>query len=83
MRRLVRLLEVADERLRVRDLEVDDPREIALELRIVRVEPLGDEERVIVVLGEDDRLAETVASGHADPARHQVRQHLVDSVLVE
>lgn len=38
---------------------------------------------VRLILGEDDRLAETVAARHCLPARHQVREHLVDRVLVE
>ena len=44
--------------LRVLGLEVDHPREGALQVRVVGIEPLDDEFRVVVVLGEDDRLAE-------------------------
>ena len=36
-----------------------------------------------LVLGEDDRLAQPVAAGDLQAARHQVLQHLVDGVLVE
>ncbi len=43
-------------------LNVDHARELAFVVRIVRVEPLGDEVGVRLVLREDDRLAEPVAA---------------------
>ena len=52
-------------------------------MRIVGVEPLLDELRVVLVLGEDDGLAQPVAARHLQPVGHQVRQHLVDRVVVE
>ena len=64
-------------------LKVIDARELALVVRVVGVEALGDELGVGLVLGEDDRLAEPVAARDLQAARHQVLQHLVDGVLVE
>ena len=63
----VRLREVVDEGLGVLRLERDDPRELALVVRVVGVEALRDELGVVVVLGEDDGLAEPVAARHLCP----------------
>ena len=52
-------------------------------MRVVRIEALVDELRVVVVLGEDDRLAEPVAVRDLQPMRHQMLEHLVDGVGVE
>lgn len=52
-------------------------------MRIVRIEALGDEIGMRLVLRENDRLAEAVAARDLDAACHQVREHLVDRVLVE
>jgi hypothetical protein len=49
--------EVIDQRLGILGLVVDNPREVSLEMRIIGVEALGDEGRMGVVLGKDDRLA--------------------------
>ena len=49
--------EVVDQRLGVGHAVVDQPGELALQVRVVRVEPLGDERGVAAVLGEDDGLA--------------------------
>ena len=51
-----------DEALRVLGLVGDRVRELATVVRVVGVEPLGDEVRVRPVLGEDDRLAEPVTA---------------------
>ena len=75
--------EVVDQALRILGLEGDDTGELTLVVRIVDVEPLGDELGVLLVLGEDDGLAQPVATGHLQAARHQVLQHLVHGVLVE
>jgi hypothetical protein len=83
VRRLLLDGEIIDEGLGVLGLERDDARELAFEVRVVRVEAVGDEVRVLLVLREDNRLAESVAAGHANAARHEVLQHLVDCVLVE
>lgn len=56
---------------------------MALVVRIVDVEALGDEFGVRVVLGEDDGLAQAVAAGHLLAVGHQVREHLVGSVGIE
>ena len=83
VRRLVLGREVVDQALRVLGLEGDDARELALVVRVVGVEPLGDELGVVLVLGEQDRLAEPVAAGDRQAPRHQVLQDLVHRVLVE
>jgi hypothetical protein len=72
-----------DQRLRVLGLECDDAGELALEMRVIGIEPLGDEISMLLILREDDGLAQSVATGNRQPACHQVFQHLVDSVLVE
>ncbi len=63
--------------------EVDQPGEVTCILRIVRVEPLRDINGVRVVLGEDNRLPETIAAGHLLAARHQVGENFVHGILVE
>ena len=83
VRRLVRLAEIVDQRLRIIGLEIDHSREGALEVRVVGIEALRDELRVLLILGEDDRLAEPVAGGDLQSVRHQVLEHLVDGVGVE
>jgi hypothetical protein len=80
---LVRLAEILEQRLRIIGLEIDHPREGALEVRVVGIEALRDELRVVVILGEDDGLAEPVAGGDLQTVRHQVLQHFVDGVGVE
>ena len=72
-----------DQALRVLRLEGDDAGDLALVVRIVGVETLGDELRVGLVLGEEDRLAKPVAAGDREATGHKVRQHLVHGVLVE
>jgi hypothetical protein len=49
-------------------------------VRVVGIEALGDELGVVVVLGEDDGLAQPVATGHLLPLGHQGLEHLVDGV---
>ena len=83
MRSLVRLTEILEQRLRIIGLEIDHPREGALEVRVVGIEALRDELRVVVILGEDDGLAEPVAGGNLQTVRHQVLEHLVDGVGIE
>lgn len=38
---------------------------------------------MLLVLGKDDRLPETVAARHLYPPYHQMLQHLVDGIRVE
>jgi hypothetical protein len=83
VRGLVLAREVVDQALRVLGLEGDDPRERTLQVRVVGVETLGDELGVLLVLGEDDRLAQPVAACDLEAPRHQVLEHLVHGVLVE
>ena len=80
---LILVREAVDQALRVLRLEGDDAGELALVVQIVGVETLGDEFRVGLVLGEEDGFAKPVAAGDRDAAGHEVRQHLVHSVLVE
>src|SRR5438876_1248496 len=83
MRTASRVGEVVDQRLRIIYLEIDHPGELAFVVRIVRIKPFRDELRMSVVLCENDRLCEPIASGHAQTARHYVREDFVHCVLVE
>ena len=74
---------VVDQTLRILGLERDDARELPLEVRIIRVEPVRYEIGVRLVLGKEDGLAEPIASGDLQTARHQVREDLVDRVFIE
>ena len=80
MRRLVGSREVIDEALGMIDLEVNHAGEVAVVVGVVRVEALGDKLGVVVVFGEDDRLAQPVATRHRLASRHQVFQHLLRCV---
>ena len=75
--------EIIDQGLGVLGLEIDHASERSLEMWIVLVKPLDDEGRVIVVLGEDDRLAEPVAVRDLQALGHQLFERLVDGVSVE
>ena len=77
------LEKVINQALRVLGLVGHHPGEMALVVRVVDVEALGNEVGVVVVLGEDDGLAQPVAAGHLLALGHQVRQHLVHGVGVE
>ena len=83
MRHLVLGGEVVDQALRVFGLESDNSCKLALVMRVVDIETLGDKLGVVVVLGEDDGLAQPVAASHLLPARHHMRQHLVHGVGIE
>ena len=83
MRHLVALGEVVDQALRVLGLVGHHPGEGALVVGVVGIEAPGNEVGVVVVLGEDDGLAQAVATGHLPAMGHQGGQHLVDRVLVE
>ena len=61
----------------------DDAGEVAGVLGVVDVEALRDELGVLLVLGEDDGLAEPVAAGDLVAVRHQRGEDLVDGVGVE
>ena len=78
VRRLLRVREIVDQGLGVFFLVGDDSSELAGEVRVVGVEPPGDEERVVMGLGEDDGLAEPVAVVDSKAVGHQVFQDLVD-----
>ena len=79
----VRIREVVDQALSIFGLESDDPRELSFVMRVILIEALGDELRMVVILGEDDRLSEPVAACHLLPAGHQVFEHLVHCIRVE
>ena len=49
--------------------EVDYPRERAFEMRIISIEAIDDELGMIMVLGENDRLAEAITVGHLETLR--------------
>ena len=75
--------EVVDQALGVRRVVGDHASELAAVLGVCDVEALLDELGVGLVLGEDDRLAESVAAGDLVALGHQGGEHLVDGVLVE
>ena len=52
-------------------------------MRVGKIEPLGDEAGVMLVLGEYDRLAEPVAGGDLLAVGHQMLEDLVDGISVE
>ena len=83
MGRLVLAGEIINQGLGVFRLEGDDAGELALVVRIAGIEALGDELGMRLILGENDGLAQTVATGNGQATGHQVRQHLVHGVLVE
>ena len=83
VRGLLLVREVVDQALRVLGLEGDDAREVALEVRVVRVEALGDEVCVMLILDEEDGLSQPVATRHLETSRHQVLEDLVHGVLIE
>src|ERR1700733_1826132 len=70
--RLVLGGEVIDQTLRVFGFESDDAGELSLEMRIVRVEAIGDEVGMVLVLGEQNRLAEPVAACNGKTSCHQM-----------
>ena len=70
VRRLVRLIKIIEQRLRVFGLVVDRPCKRAFKMRVVDIETLNDELRMFAILGENNRLAEPIAGGHLEPVRH-------------
>ena len=75
--------EIVDQVLHILRLEIDNPGKLAFVMRVIEIEPLGDELRVVVILGKDDGFAQAIAAGDLKAARHQMLQHLVDGVFVE
>src|SRR5262249_30993156 len=57
MRRLRQIREGVNQALRVFRLERDDPSEFSPEMRVILVEAVHDEERVVIVLGKNDGFA--------------------------
>ena len=57
--------------------------ELAAVLVVGEVEPLCNELRMLVVLGEDDGLAQPVPTSDPVPVGHQRLQDLIDRVGVE
>src|SRR5947209_1255709 len=83
MRRLLRLLEIVDERLRVLGRVINDAAKRTAQVRIVHIEPLRDELRVVMVLRKDDRLAYPIACGDVNAVRHQILKDFVHRVGIE
>ncbi len=83
VRRLVPPREVVEQALRIRGVVIDDAGEVPRVPRVVVVEPLLDERRVLVVAREDDRLGQAVPTVDLVAVLHQMPQHLVDGVAVE
>ncbi len=75
--------EIIDQALDILRLKVDDPGKLTFVVRVIEIEPLGDELRVVVILGKNDGLSQAIAAGHFKAARHQMLQHLVDGIFVE
>ena len=80
---LVRIGEIVDQALNIFRLEVDDPRKLSFVVRVIDIEALRDELRMVMILGEDDRLAQPIAACHFKAAGHQMLQHLVHGIFVE
>ncbi|MGC1481449.1 MAG: hypothetical protein WA771_13180, partial [Chthoniobacterales bacterium] len=74
---------IVQQALRVLRVVVDDPRKMAVVLRVMVVETSLDELRVLVVAGEDDRFSETIASLHLVPVFHEMAEGFVDRVFIE
>ena len=83
MGRAIFLAEVLDQVLGVFRLKGDHPRERSLVVGVVGIEPLRDVFRMVLVFGKDDRLPQTIPSGHLLAMDHQVLQHPVHGVFVE
>ena len=83
VRHLLLVGEVVNQALRIFGFVRHYPGEMALVVRVVDIETLGNKFGVGVVLGEDNGLAEPVAASHLLAPGHQVRQHLIDGVGVE
>ena len=83
MRRLVLPCEVVEQALRIRGVVIDDAGEVPGVPRVVVVEPLFDERRMLVIAREDDRLGQSVATVDGVAVLHEMLQHLVDRVVVE
>src|SRR4051812_15151436 len=72
-----------DQGLRVFDLEIYYPRELAFVVRIVRIEAFRDKFSVVVVLSENNRLPEAIPARNLRARGHQMLQHLVNGILVK
>ena len=83
VRRFVLSREVVEQALRIRGVVIDDAGEVPGVLRVVVVEPLFDERRMLVIAREDDRLGQSVATVDRVAVLHEMLQHLVDRVVVE
>ena len=83
MRIAPRLTEVVNQVLAVVDGVVNDASKVAGQMRIMGVEAFLNKLGVLVVLGEDDGLAQAVAAGHFQAMFHQALQHAVHGVRVE
>ena len=64
MGRFLRLREAVDQALRNVTLKVDDTGKMTGILRAIGVEAFGDEDRMVVILREDDGFAEASAAGY-------------------
>lgn len=83
MRRFLGSRKCIDQALRVVHFEVDHSRKLTCIVRIVRIEALDNKLRMLMVLGEDNRLSKSVAASHFVAVRHQPFQNLVHGVFIE
>ena len=81
---LFRCRKVVKDVLRIRFIsDIDHPRKIPFEMRIILVESLLNEDRVPVILGEDDRLTKNVSARNFLTPLHQCLKHLVNGIGIE
>ena len=82
MRLLVGDFKILQQSLRVRVAADDAPREPAAVLRVQLVEPLHDTNSAcVLVLRENNALAQAVAARDADAVLHQILQNRVGTVV--
>ena len=56
--------------LNVLRLKVDDPRKLSFVVRVIDIEPLRDELRMVMIFSEDDGLSQAIPAGHFKATRH-------------
>lgn len=82
-RRAILLRKIIYQRLRIFSLKGNNAGELPGDMRIGEVEPLLDEFRMGLVLGEDDRIPDPVTACHLHAVNHHMSQHLVDGVGIQ
>ena len=75
--------ELLDQAVGILRIVIDHPGEVPTVMGIVRIESLLDENRMVVVTGKHDGLAQPVPHIRLHPVLHHELQNLVHGVLVE